>query len=180
MPFIVRFGTSEAGQIDNLKAFAEDLGADGGRVWRLKVLDALKKQGTYVKNKLQQTTATWTEHSVSWRVSTSKGSVRAGAGSVGIDIEASGDVDLWELLDRGTTVKYGTPSSDFSPKTKPRIFKSGSGSGEWFQTRRVSPGIEPRGWTVEVSGLIENELQFNFLGIITRKFEALARKNGAK
>ena len=148
MPFVVRapskYSTKELLQFVE-RRFRQD--------FRLEILNATRRISTQMKNDLAQTTATWTNHEVTWKTKTDAGIPGKAGGTLKDNpaslVFAEGDTGLWQSIDEGMTV-YGRGSNDYAPKTTPGVFKSGRGSGYWNSSVNQVNNVEPREWTKRI------------------------------
>jgi hypothetical protein len=126
---------------------------------REKVLNALRAEGRLMVREYQKTTATWQEHSVTF------GWKRTFLGSGEMAVEAgpvSGDVQIWNWLNAGTSVRHAMLAPDFQRKTHPGQFAATSGqTASWKKvSKRFNfPGIEPRKW----NRILSDERRYPFV-----------------
>lgn len=117
------------------------------------VLSALKHAGRNVKAEFEKTTSTW-EHKPQFYID---------IGYRGADARMlawTGDY-IWNLLDRGTLVRYSVPVENFQAKSVPRWIGSKQGAGKMVGSSKPLKGIEAREWTEVIAE--EQEKVFNQL-----------------
>lgn len=73
------------------------------------------------------------------------------------DVSVIGEVPFF--LNVGTRVRYATMTPDFSPKTSPRVLRSGSGSGglAYVNVNKPNPGIEKREFDKSVADEVSTQ-----------------------
>lgn len=121
-------------------------------VFRLELLNELRKTGTAVKRDFERTTRTWKGDKPKFESAVSLS--RADGGPT-LLVEPTGGkgAKKWGWLDKGTKVRYATMTSNFSPKTRPGSLDSGAGRGgvAFINKKRPRPGIKARGWSVLIT-----------------------------
>jgi hypothetical protein len=62
------------------------------------------------------------------------------------------DDDPWNILNRGTSVRYNVMTRGFIAKTKPGVIGSGPGRGQFAyrDTKNPRPGIQARNFTIAI------------------------------
>ena len=121
-------------------------------VFRLAILNELRKEGTTQKKELNKTTSTWKGAKPTFE--TLVGLSRGLGGGASVATGPSGNtegVNKWHWLNGGTRIRWALMSPNWKSKTKPGKFKSGGGRGRVVVTgrRRMSrpqPGIKARNW----------------------------------
>lgn len=92
---------------------------------------------------------------------------------VSLEMEAAAaedaDLSVWQLLDRGTRVRYMIVSEDWSSKTEPRVIGASGGAGEklGLDFEDPDPGIEEREFSETIGELHEPELD----GLVRRAID---------
>lgn len=73
------------------------------------------------------------------------------------DAAESASLSVWQLLDRGTSVRYMQLSDDWSSKTTPGATSSGPGAGHkvGLDVNNPQPGIEPREIAAAIAELFD-------------------------
>lgn len=73
------------------------------------------------------------------------------------EVSIVGEVPFF--LNVGTKVRYATMSPDFSPKTIPRVLRSGSGSGKlaFVSIHKPNPGIDARKFDESVADEVSDQ-----------------------
>ena len=109
---------------------------------RGQILSALRVSEKEMKFALELTTATW-NHPVTFE---SHIQYRGGD----LVIVAWTKDYVWQLLNRGTSIRYATMTDDFQPKTKRGFLGSfrGQGGMAFVNKKRPRPGIKSRDWTI--------------------------------
>jgi len=115
-------------------------------VFRLELLNELRKAGRHMRRDYEQTTRTWKGAKPSFEFLIS---LTGGGPTLVIEVTGGKGADKWFWLDEGTAVRYATMSPDWRSKTSPGSLRSVSGRGTmlFVSKKHPRPGIEARGWT---------------------------------
>lgn len=144
-------------------------------MYRLEILNALRRMGTKVKVEMRKTIATWAGEKPTFEDTVS---LKGGDAVVEVQPEGS-EIAVWKWiwLDKGTKIRWALMSGGWASKTTPGVRNSGVGAGHVIivgkraMTKRgiaARPGIEARNWSDD----IETEL---FPVFIEELAEALRR-----
>jgi uncharacterized protein YeaO (DUF488 family) len=116
----------------------------------------LSASGFDIRRDFARTTKTWQGDKPEFRKETKRQ-----RGGLRLTIFMVGEgIDIWNYLDRGTSVRYATMSPDFQAKTAPRVVDSRRGSGRrlFVDKSRPRPGIKAREWRIVLTETWEPEL----------------------
>lgn len=146
-------------------------------VFRLELLNELRKTGTAVKKDFEQTTRTWKGDKPKFGVAVSLAAANGGP-TLLVEPEGGKGAKKWEWLDKGTKVRYATMTSNFVPKTQPGSLASGVGRGgvAFVNKKRPRPGIEPRRWSILITRNWRPRMKRRMEQALTRA----AKKSGHK
>lgn len=119
-------------------------------VFRLELLNELRKAGTAVKQDFDKTTRTWAGDKPKFETAVS---LANGGPTLLVEPTGGKGAKKWAWLDKGTKVRYATMTSNFVPKTQVRSLSSGSGRGgvAFVNKKRPRPGIEAREWSIVIT-----------------------------
>lgn len=125
---------------------------------RGQILNAMKTSRREVLRIMYLTVATW-KHSVTFE---SYIAYRGGNLQLGVWTTDR----PWNLLNRGTAIRYATMTPDFRAKSIPRVIGSlaGAGGKQYVNRRHPRPGIEARRWT-ETAVRIHNRRFNELIGV---------------
>ena len=146
-------------------------------VFRLEILNALRKEGTVHRKELSKTVTTWdNKPTFKSKISLDR---RIGASVHTFPTGTEKAVNRWEWTDEGTKPHTITarraPSlrfqSGYTPRTSPKKFSSGASRrfGAWQRPVSIRhPGTRPRNWSVELSRIRKKPFEVRVRGAIAK------------
>jgi hypothetical protein len=149
---------------------------------RLRLLNAMRKEGTQQRRLLRQTVSSWQGAKPDFKTD-----ISLAGGDIAVRTEPTGGEgrDKWIWLDQGTRIRWALMSSDWQSKTTPGRLGSGRGRGRAvvvgrraMQQRRIAPrpGIQARKWSEQVQKMrtrpFQRDVEQEFARFADEMFDA--------
>lgn len=123
------------------------------------VHEALEEEGEITLRLFERTTRTWVSKP-EFKIEVEKPPYKGTGGIRRASVKVFTDDPTYFFLNYGTRIRWAIMSSDFIPKTTPRIIGSKVGAGgvvvvgrKYMQAHNIppQPGIQAREWTTEIN-----------------------------